>query len=202
MNLALSRRVYPGDTFHHSYFLTSAVGGSRSAVVTETALFMPGDVRLLPVCTPHGHCSLIAWKQAKYENMKRGWAPCTQLEKQQQILCIDPLFSSSQGSSGGRAHFGWVVVVLPPLWHCYCRNSFPFASVDSFSFMEADWCLLQLLSVSVRQPSALFWRLRSVRPCRRGWHIFTHFAHAPAASILLSFQGESSKWSPRALQGG
>lgn len=37
----------------------------------ETALFIPGDVQLLPVCSPLGHFSLIAWKQAKYENMQQ-----------------------------------------------------------------------------------------------------------------------------------
>lgn len=60
-----------GYTFHHLYFLTSAVAETRSAVVTETALFMQGDVRSLPVCSPFGRFSLISWKQAKYENMKQ-----------------------------------------------------------------------------------------------------------------------------------
>lgn len=72
-----------GYTFHHSYFLTSAVGGTRSGVVMETALFMPGDVRLLPVCSPPGHFSLIAWKQAKYENMKRVHQRALTLKRQQ-----------------------------------------------------------------------------------------------------------------------
>lgn len=69
-----------------SYFLTSAVGVTRSEVVMETALFMPGDVRLLPVCSPLGHFSLIAWKQAKYENMRELWQHARTGKQQQHIL--------------------------------------------------------------------------------------------------------------------